>query len=82
MMSSNTKGGKVYENAMCISMELLSEERARNELDGAISILKELPGNEPVVIFEGETLINVEEAIKHLETRKEHITSLRRSRRA
>lgn len=76
MMSSNTRGGKVYEEAMCLSVEYLGKDKANKVLSNAIEFLKTLPKSEAVVTWDRDTVINAEEAVKHLERRRERVLAI------
>lgn len=81
MMSSNTRGGQPYENAMCLSIEFLGIEKALQLINEAILLLQSLPEDEAVVIWDGEVDITVKDAIIHLKIRKDRMESIKKLRK-
>lgn len=77
MMSSATRGGRIYNEAMAVQINRLGITSAMSALTAAIHDLQKLPIDEPVVKDGEESIVSVSEAILHLQIRMSRLQNIK-----
>lgn len=75
LLNKKSTGRDLYNEAMSATKGYLKSRSSEKLLDLAITTLMKMDESEGIVVIDGETIVNVREALNHLNRRKKNITA-------